>query len=70
MSDFVADVLGGYLTPLRMFNDFIDQDQELNDEVQIKDTTNKLYRQYLLVWVEFPEVESPIKKQLHPAYSK
>ena len=65
MSDFVADVLGGYLTPLRMFNDFIDQDQEFRRPEDtgefIADTTNKLKTSIPVVREQFPEVESPTR---------
>ena len=65
MSDFVADVLGGYLTPLRMFNDFIDQDQEFRRPEDtgefIADTTNKLKTSIPVVREQFPEIESPTR---------
>ncbi len=65
MSDFVSDVLGGYLTPLRMFNDFIDQDQKFKRPEDtgefITDTTNKLKTNIPVVREQFPEIESPTR---------
>lgn len=38
ITNFVSDVLGGYLTPLRMFNDFLDQQQEFRAPVPESET--------------------------------
>tara|TARA_Y100000033_G_scaffold23944_1_gene22543 strand:- start:217 stop:3165 length:2949 start_codon:yes stop_codon:yes gene_type:complete len=65
ISDFASDVLGGYLTPLRMFNDFVDQDQEFRTTVPtgeiLPDITNELLRNVPFVREQFPEVESPTR---------
>lgn len=65
MSDFVSDVLGGFATPLRMFNDFIDLEQEFKrPEVTgdfFQDTGNKLLMNVPIARERFPEVESPTR---------
>jgi hypothetical protein len=66
MSDYVSNVLGGFLTPLRMFNDFIDQDQEFRAPVPtgefLADTTNRLKTSIPIVRNQFPELESPTRE--------
>ncbi len=66
MSDYVSNVLGGFLTPLRMFNDFIDQDQEFRAPVPtgefLTDTTNRLKTSIPIVRNQFPELESPTRE--------
>ncbi len=62
---FTSDVLGGYLTPLRMFNDFVDQQQEFRTTIPTGDiatdigqqlgTSVPFYRE------RFPTVESPTR---------
>lgn len=65
MSDFVADVLGGFATPLRMFNDFLDQEQEFRrPELEgefFPDLGNKLLMNVPVARERFPEVESPTR---------
>jgi hypothetical protein len=65
MSDFVADVLGGFATPLRMFNDFLDQEQEFRrPELEgefFPDLGNKLLMNVPIARERFPEVESPTR---------
>ena len=65
-SDYVSDVIGGFLTPLRMFNDFIDQDQEFRAPVPtgefITDTTNRLKSSIPIVREQLPELESPTRE--------
>jgi len=65
ISDFASDVLGGYLTPLRMFNDFVDQDQEFRTTVPtgeiLPDIGQELTRSVPFVREQFPEVESPTR---------
>ena len=66
MSDFVADVLGGFATPLRMFNDFLDQEQEFRRPERegefFPDLGNKLLMNIPIARERFPEVESPTRK--------
>ena len=65
-SQYVSNVLGGFLTPLRMFNDFIDQDQEFRAPVPtgefLTDTTNRLKTSIPIVRNQFPELESPTRE--------
>jgi hypothetical protein len=65
MSDFVADVLGGFATPLRMFNDFIDQEQEFRRPESTgefwPDLGNQLLMNVPVARDKFPEVESPTR---------
>jgi hypothetical protein len=65
ISDFTANVLSGYLTPLRMFNDFVDQDQEFRTTVPtgevLPDIGQELARSVPFVREQFPEVESPTR---------
>lgn len=65
-SDYVSDVIGGFLTPLRMFNDFIDQDQEFRAPVPtgefLTDTTNRLKSSIPIVREQLPELESPTRE--------
>ncbi len=66
MSDYVSDVLGGFLTPLRMFNDFIEQEQDFRAPVPtgefLTDTTNRLKTSIPIVREQFPELESPTRE--------
>ncbi len=66
MSDYVSNVLGGFLTPFRMFNDFIDQDQEFRAPVPtgefLTDTTNRLKSSIPIVREQLPELESPTRE--------
>ena len=65
MSDYVSDVLGGFLTPLRMFNDFIEQEQDFRAPVPtgefLTDTTNRLKTSVPIVREQFPELQSPTR---------
>jgi hypothetical protein len=65
MSDYVSDVLGGFLTPLRMFNDFIEQEQDFRAPVPtgefLTDTTNRLKTSIPIVREQFPELQSPTR---------
>jgi hypothetical protein len=65
MSDFVGDVIGGFATPLRMFNDFLDQEQEFRrPELEgefFPDLSNKLLMNVPVARERFPEVESPTR---------
>ena len=66
MSDYVSDVLGGFLTPLRMFNDFIEQEQDFRAPVPtgefLTDTTNRLKTSIPIAREQFPELESPTRE--------
>ena len=75
-SDYTSNVLGGYLTPVRMFGDFIDAGRYYADEDFegqkfrrpvptgdfLTDTTNQLKTNIPFVREQFPEVESPTRK--------
>lgn len=65
MSDFVGDVIGGFATPFRMFNDFLDQEQEFKrPEITGEfwpDLGNKLLMNVPIARERFPEVESPTR---------
>lgn len=65
MSDYVSDVLGGFLTPLRMFNDFIEQEQDFRAPVPtgefLTDTTNRLKTSVPIIRDQFPELQSPTR---------
>ena len=65
MSDFVGDVIGGFATPFRMFNDFLDQEQEFRrPEITGEfwpDLGNKLLMNVPIARERFPEVESPTR---------
>ena len=65
MSDYVSDVLGGFLTPLRMFNDFIEQEQDFRAPVPtgefLTDTANRLKTSVPIVREQFPELQSPTR---------
>ena len=66
LSRYASDILGGYLTTFRMFNDFIDQDQEfrtamptgnvMTDIGQQLGTSIPIYRE------RFPVLESPTRE--------
>ena len=66
VSRFTSDVLGGYLTPFRMFNDFVDQQQEFRttfptgtiqgDISEQLGTSIPFYRE------KFAEVKSPTRE--------
>lgn len=67
---FTSDVLGGFLTPLRMFNDFIDQKQEFRQYVprsdqegyfSLEDILGNLQRSVPILQRELPKVESPTR---------
>jgi hypothetical protein len=65
IADFVSNVLGGFLTPLRMFNDFIDQDQEFRTirptgEI-LPDVVEELKRSVPFVREDAPETQSPTR---------
>jgi hypothetical protein len=66
MSDSIGNIIGGFATPLRMFNDFIDQEQkfrrpELTGEFW-PDLGNELLMNVPIVRERFPEIESPTRK--------
>jgi hypothetical protein len=67
---WTSDVLGGFLTPLRMFNDFIDQKQEFRQYVprsdqegyfSLEDILGNLQRSVPILQRELPKVESPTR---------
>lgn len=62
---FTSDVLGGYLTPLRMFNDFVDQQQEFRTTIPTGDITTDIGQQLgtsvPFYRERFPTVESPTR---------
>lgn len=69
---FTSDVLGGFLTPLRMFNDFIDQKQEFRQYVprsdqegyfSLEDILGNLQRSVPILQRELPKVESPTRAE-------
>ncbi len=66
MSDYTANVLGGYMTPIRMFGDFVDQDQQFRRPVPTgeftTDTINKLKSNIPFVRDQFPETQSPTRE--------
>jgi len=66
MSDYTSNVLGGYLTPIRMFGDFVDQDQQFRRPLPtgefLADTTNQLKSNVPFVRDQFPESESPTRE--------
>jgi len=66
MSDYTANVLGGYMTPIRMFGDFVDQDQQFRRPLPtgefLADTTNQLKSNIPFVRDQFPESESPTRE--------
>jgi len=66
MSDYTANVLGGYMTPIRMFGDFLDQDQQFRRPLPtgefLDDTTNQLKSNIPFVRDQFPESESPTRE--------
>ena len=65
VSKYVSDVLGGYLTTFRMFNDFIDQDQEFRTTIPtgdvLTDIGQELGRSVPVYRERFPVVESPTR---------
>lgn len=75
-SEYTSNVLGGYLTPIRMFGDFIDAGRfYLDDDFEkqkfrrplptgefITDTTNQLKSNIPFVKENFPESESPTRE--------
>ena len=65
-SEYTSNVLGGYLTPIRMFGDFVDQDQQFRRPVPtgefITDTVNKLKTNIPFVREQFPETQSPTRE--------
>ena len=66
MSEYTSNVLGGYLTPIRMFGDFVDQDQQFRRPVPTgeftTDTINKLKSNIPFVRDQFPETQSPTRE--------
>ena len=76
MSDYTSNVLGGYLTPVRMFGDFIDgirfyadddfEGQKFRRPVPtgefLTDTANQLKTNIPFVREQFPEAESPTRE--------
>ena len=66
MSDSIGNIIGGFATPLRMFNDFIDQEQkfrrpELTGEFW-PDLGNELLMNVPIARERFPEIESPTRR--------
>ena len=75
-SDYTSNVLGGYLTPVRMFGDFIDAGRFYLDEdfegqkfrrpvptgEFLTDTANQLKTNIPFVKEQFPESESPTRE--------
>jgi hypothetical protein len=75
-SDYTSNVLGGYLTPIRMFGDFIDAGRYyLDDDFEkqkfrrpvptgefLTDTANQLKTNIPIVKEQFPESESPTRE--------
>ncbi len=63
---FGSDVLGGFLTPVRMFNDFIDQDQTFRTTEPtgkiVPDITQQLQRSVPVAQKQLPELESPTRE--------
>ena len=63
---FGSDVLGGFLTPVRMFNDFIDQDQTFRTTEPtgkiVPDITQQLQRSVPVAQEQLPELESPTRE--------
>jgi len=66
ISRYTSDVLGGYLTPLRMFNDFVDQQQEFRTTIPTGDIPTDIAQQLgtsIPFYRErFPTVESPTRE--------
>jgi len=65
MARFGSDVLGGFLTPFRMFNDFIDQQQTFRTTEPtgqiIPDIAQQLQRSIPIAQEQLPELESPTR---------
>lgn len=65
MSDSIGSILSGFATPLRMFNDFIDQEQEFRRPESTGEFWPDLGNQLLMnvpgARDKFPEVESPTR---------
>ena len=65
LSNYLTNVLGGYLTTFRMFNDFIDQDQEFRTTIPtgdvLTDIGQELGRSVPVYRERFPVVESPTR---------
>jgi hypothetical protein len=63
---YTSDVLGGYLTPLRMFNDFVDQQQEFRTAIPTGDIPTDIAQQLgtsIPFYRErFPTVVSPTRE--------
>jgi len=63
---FGSDVLGGFLTPVRMFNDFIDQDQTFRTTEPtgkiVPDIAQQLQRSVPVAQEQLPELESPTRE--------
>ena len=68
ISRYTSDVLGGYLTPLRMFNDFVDQQQEFRTTIPTGDIPTDIAQQLgtsIPFYRErFPTVESPTRAEI------
>jgi hypothetical protein len=62
---FGSDVLGGFLTPVRMFNDFIDQKQTFRTTQPtgeiVPDIAQQLQRSIPIAQEQLPELESPTR---------
>jgi hypothetical protein len=63
---FGSDVLGGFLTPVRMFNDFIDQKQTFRTTQPtgeiVPDIAQQLQRSIPIAQEQLPELESPTRE--------
>jgi len=68
---WTSDVAGGFLTPLRMFNDFLDQKQTFRQYIpesgqegyfSLEDISGELQRSVPYLQRELPEVESPTRE--------
>lgn len=68
---WTSDVLGGFLTPLRMFNDFIDQKQEFRQYIpragqegyfSLEDILGQLQRSVPILQRELEKSESPTRE--------
>ena len=63
---FGSDVLGGFLTPVRMFNDFIDQNQTFRTTEPtgkiVPDIAQQLQRSMPIAQKQLPELESPTRE--------
>ena len=65
LKEMTSDVLGGYLTTFRMFNDFVDQQQEFRTAIPTGnapfDIAQELGRSIPGLQQTFPEVQSPTR---------